>query len=372
MSSFKNTLKKIIDEKAQNSPQLRKNIYQHARKNLLVILDQNNSSEEIKQNKIQNLEQDILALENDYITQQKASILRLNKPAPRSSLNKDFYINNITTEATTSEKIIKKDNKRIIQIFDQVKNKELRDKHKKNIFTLLLGSLFIAIFIFSCIGIAWHFFANHNRNIVKHEIINTKLETGISAKKFEDRLINENNKKHNAPIMVKTTNVATNNPVTYDSASYITFDNKTKPANISWSSLQDKNNHSVLSAKINVIDSNTNMLFVLQNNFNKNIKGNFVVNITYNDETMPVSDILTDKTELNLYIKDKKISLKDYKLYSPDGHSFIFAFNDKDNNLQNVKQAEAIELNFAYKDNKKITIKFTKDKNGKTFFDSFN
>lgn len=366
MSDFKSTLKKIIDEKGQNTPIFRKKIYQKARINLLAILEKIDSSIDVKEQKIQNLEQDILNLENEYITQQKASILKLNKNIQLSTFKPEFHVNNLYKKHRDNE-LPEHNEQKIIKIFDEVKEQELRNKNKKKIITLILSIIFMLIFIFSFIGIAWKFFSHHTRNIVKHEIINTKLDSGITTEKFDDRLINTDSNKHNAPIRIKTAPA-----ITYDTASYIDADQKMKPANISWSKIQSTNKDNILSANINVIDSNTKLNFVLQKNYNKNYKGNSIIDITYNDENYAITDLLAEKTTLILIKNGNELTLNNSNFYYPTTHNLIFSFDDTDYNIQNLKKAEAIKINFTYKNNKNITIKFSKDKNGKIFFDNFN
>lgn len=374
MSSFKNTLKKIITEKEQNTPQLRQNIYNQARKNLLAILEKQKHPEEIKQQKIKNLEHDILSLENEYVTQQKASILQLNNIIAKQNLKAQFTQPDISIDKQNTDDKPKQNNKQITNIFSQIKSKELRNKTKKNVISLLLGSAFAIIFIFSCIGIAWQFFASRNRDIFTHEIINTKLDTGVSTEKFDGRLINENKNKHNTPTMVETTQTEISSPSnSFDSASYMQPDQTIKPANVSWTAIANRQNKTdIVSAKVNVIDSNTQITFSLQHNFNKAFKGEYAISIIYNDEKYNIRDIINEKTDINLIIKGLPNKLAEVCQYNPTPHNFVFSFNDTKNNLENIKKAESVEIKFLYKNQKTVIIKFSKNKNGKIFFDNFN
>lgn len=374
MSSFKDTLKKIITEKEQNTPQLRQNIYNQARKNLSAILDKQEHPEEIKQQKVKKLEHDILSLENEYVTQQKASILQLNNVIPRQSLKSKFNQPGISIDKQIEDDKPKNSNKQITNIFSQIKNKELRDKTKKNVISLLLGTAFAIIFIFSCIGITWHFFASRNRDIFSHEIINTKLDTGVSTEKFDGRLINENKNKRNTPTMVETTqSEISSSSDNFDSASYVQPDKTIKPANVTWTTITDKQNKTnIVSAKVSVIDSDTQLAFNLQHNLNKAFKGNYAISIIYNDDKYNIQDIINEKTNIALIVKSKPIKLADVYQYNPASHNFVFSFNDTTNNLENLKQAEAIEIEFFYKDQKSTIIKFSKNKNGRIFFNKFS
>lgn len=360
MADFKNTLKNIIEQKAQNTPQLRQAIYQKARKNLSQILEKQEYNEDKKQQKINDLEQDILQLENEYVIQQKASILDFN--TKRHNLQLKIALQKNDDRAYQTHK--SHDNK-ITKLFDHIKKQEIRQRNKKNLFNLFLGSLFSFIFIFSCVGIAWHFLASRNRNAVNHEIINTKIDTGISSEKFDGRLINEDEKKHNTPTMVTM-----NKETPYDIASYSNKAGGEKIANITWSIIKNPIPHKdIINAKINVIDSEAKLSFDLEHNLDKSFKGAYAIKLTYNDEN--IKDLIANKTDITFLKDNNRIKLASIHKYNPTKHITIFSFDDIEQNLQKIKQADAAEINFAYKNAKNVLIKFTKNKNAKEFFSEF-
>ena len=55
----------------------------------------------------------------------------------------------------------------------------------------------------------------------------------------------------------------------FDSASYVQPDKTIKPANVTWTTITDKQNKTnIVSAKVSVIDSDTQLAFNLQHNLN--------------------------------------------------------------------------------------------------------
>ena len=196
MADFKKILKTLIEKKEYNTPTARQNLYNATKQQLHNILDNQGCSEEKKQQQYLALEKAIHELENEYLIQQKASVLQLNNNLIAHKKKISYSIDPKKIEINPEVKSTLPRSTYLSEKIKQIKSNEKKISNKQRLKTLLIWIGVISLFLFFCIYTGWRFLSGRNRIIFNHEIINTKIDPGIDKSKFSGRLINKNNKKH--------------------------------------------------------------------------------------------------------------------------------------------------------------------------------
>lgn len=389
MADFKKILKAAIQKKSDATPTFRKLVYKEAKENLYKILTASDCNAEEIEAKAHQLEKDIIEIEGEFSTRQKASIISLkntiNKKINLTELKLSAYASPYAThcnEAPHRRPHNPQHNpqrEKFFSIFTRAQTRsELQSAAKlKRIITYsaLAALLFILLSLYS----GWRFFAHRNRIEHKKTLINTDLSAATSVKKFEGRLTTEN-KVTIAPSPIAPSPMAPSAmaaPInnSYDSANYLDkSSNIIQPARLSWDLIErkiERKDDSIIIARINGDDNNMQLRFSLKHNKDRLYKGEYLIEIIYTDANSPA-----EHTKLQLFgaDKDTEIKLENLHYYHDQPHKYVYSFDSKPENLARIGLVHSFSITFTSTDKTdrdERIVRFSKTKNAKELFENF-